>query len=207
MGWSAQEQANLLAQCEAEKRIYRSSALKRMSPDTDASDVSPDSPHLKKYKPLPGKELYERWINSIAEWSQLILRRASPPTYEELNEEHEKIWESEWQIIHELQNSIKLFDFMRRVKRKQPDLKEGAEWLIKTIDEHRELRKVALMYRKWVDQKIGPMDKAKDQLTATIPWEELSKRGILDPYSSHFSSEASANPTRPTAEKQEHIRK
>ena len=124
------------------------------------------------YKPLPGKELHEPWMNWIVKWSQLIINRASPPTYEELKEEHEKIWESEWQIQHELHNSIQYYDSMRSVKRNQPSLKEDAEWLIKTIDDHRELRKVALMYRRWVDERIGPMDKAQERLEATIPWDE-----------------------------------
>lgn len=45
MGWSAQEQANLLvAQCEAEKRIYRSSALKgkKRKSSTDLLTTLPD---------------------------------------------------------------------------------------------------------------------------------------------------------------------
>lgn len=130
-------------------------------------ESSRGSPHLGKYEPLEGKELYELWISIVREWSKLVLD-PSPPTLLQLQAKDENMKWREAIIIHTMQQSIEAFDFMRRVQREQPDLKTGAEWLIKTIKDHRKLREVALMYRKWVDQRIAPMEAAKEQLAKTI---------------------------------------
>lgn len=131
----------------------------------------------------PDEELYELWFSVVIEWSKLILDRASPPTLPDLQTKHDNMEGLENLIMHTVRERIKRSDFMRSaqssVQSKQPDLKKGAEWLIETINYHRELRRVALLHRKLVDQGIGDMQKAKEQLAKTIPWKELRARRLV----------------------------